>query len=189
MGERQKSIIGCLIFFAVIFLLGGILAASKNDTLQYDAPIYISQEFRVSRLTSTGVREYQIHGKLKNRTDDNVFISDLVFYVSGKQYKTTYYTYLDESNITINAHSEYCFSNTYYQTSGGTFDSVSISSCKINGVDYHLEFSNDGVNYGQDLKEKRQLFVGLGIGLGSILFLIVIVIFVVHYYEKQEIKY
>lgn len=189
MSKRKKSIIFCLLFFAVIFFFGGVFAASKNEAVQYNAPIYISQEFKVSRLTSTWLREYNIYGTLKNRTNEDVFISDLVFYVSGHSYKNTYYTYVGESDITIKANSEYYFSNTYYQSGSGTYDSVSVSSCKINGVDYRLEFSKDGVTFGQDLIEKRKLLVGLGIGIGSILFLIVFLIIIEHYYEKKTIQY
>ncbi|MBQ9485357.1 MAG: hypothetical protein IJU83_00810 [Clostridia bacterium] len=140
-------------------------------------------------MTGTGLREYCIYGQLKNRTNENVLISDLVFYVSGKSYKTTYYAYVGESDINIKANDDYYFSKTYYQTSGGDVDSVRVSSCKINGIDYHLAFSEDGVTFGEDLKEKRNLFAGLGIGIGGGLFLIVIVIIFMHYYEKEKIKY
>ena len=163
--------------------------ATRKDSQQDDAPIYISQKFNVSKLTETGLREYCIYGQLKNRTNENVLITDLVFYVTGKSYKTLYYAYVGENDISINAKGDFYFSKTYYQTSGGNFDSVKISLCKINGIDYHLEYSKDGVTFGEDLKEKRNYYAGLGIGVGGILFLIVIVIIIKSFYEKKEVKY
>lgn len=147
---RKNVLRNVMIFIlccGILLLISGIVNASK----EYDAPLYISQDFTISPQSTTYPYSFKISGKIKNRTSKDVTISTLTILCSaGTKNNTKYTATYTEHNIKILANEEISISRLVGEESNFKnidYDKVSWVKCTINGTDYHIDFSNDGITF------------------------------------------
>ncbi|MCM1009186.1 MAG: hypothetical protein NC350_04150 [Corallococcus sp.] len=130
----------------IVLMLTGIIYSREG----YSAPLYISQDFTISSSSSMGTYNFTIKGKIKNRTAKEIKISTITVLCSAPTKNNTKYTATwTDSNIVIPANGEIAISGSDLVTDAPTvrYDNVSWVKCSINGTEYFLDYSKDGITF------------------------------------------
>lgn len=177
MKERTKGFLGLFLLFGTLLLacgIGGLLSRTED----YNAPLYISQDFVL-----TCNETYTITGELTNRTDQDIVISELKFHLNG----TNHYAYVYERDLVIPANSEYRYLKTNIDYTVDLLDRVYIQDCIIDGIDYDLQYSSDGIVFENNANNLTSSTIMLIIGL--VLLIAAIYIVINYFINKKKIKY
>lgn len=179
MSDRRKGLLILLLMFGVMMTLAGITGIVSR-TEEYEYPIYISQEFKLS-----GINSKELTGQFTNRTSENVVIEEMSIRVSTeKQGNTRYYDYLKFKNITIPANGVYDFKQSGIVAS---FVNVSLSYCIIDGERCSVKYSSDGSVFEDN---ENQLSSSLLYLIGGVVLLGLSAFLIIDYFVgKRNIKY
>lgn len=157
MSERKKGLLILLLIFGPLLFLAGLLG-KINQSQEYVAPIYISQKLT---LVSGSNDSKRLIGELTNRTEQDITISVLNVYLSNNEKSNNLYNTLNLTNIVISANS-----NHQLEMDGlnRVFEIARVTKCVINGTDYKLKFSNDGIVFEADegASSRDTIFIIIG---------------------------
>ena len=164
-----------LIIFGIIFTICGIIGI-LTPTRKYEAPIYISSNFRLEYRDDG---RYNTIGEFTNLTQNDVVIDSISF----KLYGESHYANATLSNITVPA-GDKCYVNEYvFSYPYDLLEKIKITSCTINGTDAKVEYSEDGITFSSSYD--RPVAIGTLI-LGLICSIVPIL---AYHIKKKKIKY
>ena len=178
MSERKKGFILLFLIFGVLLALLGIIGLTGRNE-KYSAPVYISTEFKV-----TCEDTYTVTGQLTNRTDKSIYIDKLIIRLTGSDVSTTYYGDVKKEDIFIPPNGTYDFFQDNISYPSNLLKRAHVEECVIDGVDYNLKYSKDGVVF--DKSSKTVLTFSVALTIGIILLGLDIVVLIIHFIRKKN---
>ena len=168
-----RNVLIVVLCCGILLTISGIINASRG----YEAPLYMSKDFTISQQSKTYPYSFKISGKIKNRTSKDITISMLTVLCSaGIKNNTKYTATYTEHNIKIPANEEISISKLVGEESNFNnidYDNVAWVKCTVNGTDYRIDYSNDGISFESTKGYVTSAIIG---GLMSVISIVVIII-------------